>query len=100
MRNPESALERACSFGVRAIHLGGCVTGSPIHPGQPAAMRRRAHAHSYTGDPYLGTVCFKAHTLERVPDTLFWHEVAHIYRHSWTETQCDTWARRKVRAKP
>ena len=89
----------ARSYGVKAINFGGCIKGSPIHPGQAAAMRRSAHAHSVPGPqfPHYGTICFKAMGPERISGRWFWHEVAHIWRRSWTEGECSAWARRQVR---
>lgn len=96
--NKAQMLSLARPYGVRAINFGGCIKGSPIHPGQPGAMRRSAHAHNWPQDTHYGTICFKSMSAEKIALSLFWHEVAHIYRRSWTEKQCDRWAWHQVRA--
>ena len=93
----EQMLKLASPYGVIAIYFGGCIKGSPIYPGQPAAMRRSAHAHNSPKWPHYGTICFKAHSPERIRPTLFWHEVGHIWRRSWTEKQCNKWAWQQAR---
>ena len=92
------ALEMAKPYGVTAISLGGCIEGSPIHEGSPGAMRRSGHAHNSQSDPNYGCICFKAHSFKGITPTLYWHEVAHIWRHSWTQAQCDKWAWRQARS--
>ena len=87
-------LEIARQYGVVDWHFGGCARGSPIHVDHPAAMRKSAHAHNSLGWPLSGHICFKAHSLDRVNKTLIWHEIAHIWRRSWSEAQCDSWARK------
>ena len=98
MESVEQMLRLAQPYGVTRVTLGGCVRGSPFRPGEPGAMRRSAHAHHRPGQPYHGAICFKAHSPERITRSLFWHEVAHIYRRSWTEGECNHWARQQVRA--
>jgi len=88
-------LELGKPYGVTGISIGGCIKGSPIHLGEPGAMRKRGHAHAGKHCDNQGCICFKAHTPERIGKRLFWHEVAHIYRPSWTETQCNKWANRQ-----
>jgi len=90
-------LEIARQYGVIDWHFGGCAEGSPIHKGQPGAMRRRGHAHHHPTDILFGHICFKAHSIERVPARLAWHEIAHIYRRSWPQEQCESWARKMAR---
>ena len=91
----EVQLTAVAPYGVTGIGFGGCIEGSPIHPGQPGAMRRSAHAHNVPGDPNYGVVCFKALGWGAVRASLFWHEVGHIWRRSWTEGQCNTWAKKR-----
>ena len=94
-------LAEARPYGVRGITFGGCVRGKA--KGFQGAMRRKAHAHCYMGDPWRGWICFLSETPEKrairngKPTHLFWHEVAHIFRRSYTEKECNRWAWRKVR---
>ena len=94
-------LKESRPYGVKGIAFGGCVQGKA--KGFQGAMRRRAHAHHHPGYPWHGWICFKTANPEKrairngKPTHLFWHEVAHIYRRSYTQGQCDTWAWRKVR---
>jgi len=93
----QEMLELGKPYGLTAVCFGGCVLGSPIHPGEPAAMRQSAHAHNRPDDERHGWVCFKAYTPERISPGLFWHEVGHIWRRSWTEGQCSKWGRQQVK---
>ena len=83
-------------YGVKGISFGGCVELKV--KGFRGAMRRRAHAHCYKDDKWNGWICFLSKTPENrairngKTTRLFWHEVAHIYRPSWTQKQCDKWA--------
>ena len=102
-------------YGVKGIHFGGCVI--PNYKGTSTAMRRSAHAHwvkkRYVDYlkihkpeelEYIGWICVKSGKIEKLltadgkrPNHLFWHEVAHIFRSSYTEGQCDTGAWKKLR---
>ena len=98
-------LEIGKPYGVRGINFGGCVEGQA--KGFQGAMRRKAHAHWYKKGltpKWHGWICsLSANPIKRFitkdgrPSSLFWHEVAHLYRKSWTEKQCDKWAWSKVR---
>jgi len=94
-------------YGVVGINFGGCVESQA--KGFQGAMRRKAHAHFtyWRGweQKWGGWICFLSEKPERRairkdgrPTHLFWHEVAHIYRRSWTEGQCDKWAWKMVRS--
>ena len=90
-------------YGVRGIFVGGCVAR-----GEGSSFRAKAHAHcvipgtrNYQGNGrFLGWICFRSakrlFTSSGKPSQLLWHETVHIWRRSWTEKQCDTWARRQV----
>ena len=90
------------AWGVNGVGYGGCVRGNRFRSG-PGAMRRRGHAHSERDDPLAGWICIKAfnpsrrYTSTGKPSMLVWHEVAHIWRRSWTEKQCDAFAWKMVR---
>ena len=92
-------LPNVAKYGVLGIHFGGCFLGSPIHQGQPAAMRRSAHAHNIRKSENFGHICFKAYSPDRILPSLFWHEVGHIYRPSWTEEKCNKFGRSMARKK-
>ena len=83
-------------YGVKGIFIGGCV-----ERGEGSSFRRRAHAHCRPQFGHLGWICIRSarrlYTLNGGWSRLVWHEVAHIWRRSWTEKQCDTFAWRKVR---
>ena len=97
--------EKLKAFGVKGIFVGGCVAR-----GEGSSFRAKAHAHSIipgtrnyhgTGE-FLGWICVRS--AKRLwlngtdkPSTVLWHETGHIYRRSWTEKQCDVWARQQVR---
>ena len=102
-------------YGVKGINFGGCAILN--YKGTSTAMRRSAHAHcSYKKyldywtihNPKklesLGWICVKSSHIEKLltkdgrPNHLFWHEVGHIYRSSWTEGECDTWAWKMIRS--
>jgi hypothetical protein len=97
----EELLEIAKPYGVKEINFGGCLEGQK--KGFKGAMRRSAHAHNSPKYPEYGLICFKGgikHAIGLInnkPTQLFWHEVAHIYRKSWTQTQCDKWGWQMVR---
>jgi hypothetical protein len=81
-------------YGVKRINFGGCYEGQV--KGFKGAMRRKAHAHCHVSDDYRGCICVLSHEPHRrivgrdgYPTRLFWHEVGHIYRRSWSEKQCD-----------
>lgn len=95
-------LEIAKPYGVKGIEFGGCVQKHSI--GLKGAMRRQGHAHCSKLDKWYGWICIlSSNPYKRVidkydkPRTLFWHEVGHIYRNSWTEGQCDKFAWKQVR---
>lgn len=93
-------LSDVAPYGVTSLNFGGCRNGSPIHPGRPGAMRRSAHAHCvkrFETPAMLGAICFKAERIENVRVTIFWHEVGHVWRPSWTETQCNAFGRKMAR---
>jgi hypothetical protein len=88
-------------YGVRGIFVGGCVDR-----GDGSSFRRRAHAHCQkVGGQYgewHGWICFRSPKRLWVsgtnrPSQLLWHEVAHIWRRSWSQKQCTQFARRQVR---
>mgnify|MGYP001563849263 CR=1 FL=1 len=102
-------------YGVKGINFGGCIDLN--YKGTYTAMRRSAHAHWFkkryveykkTHHPEelknLGWICVKSSHIEKLltadgrPNHLFWHEVGHIYRGSWTEGQCDKWAWKMLHA--
>ena len=90
-------------YGVKGIFVGGCVLR-----GEGSSFRAKAHAHAiipgtrnYYGDgKFLGWVCVRSaqrlFTSSGKISQLLWHETAHIWRRSWTENQCDKWARQQV----
>jgi len=94
-------LKHGRPYGVKGIAFNGCVAGHV--KGFKGAMRHKAHAHCYPEDIWYGWICFLSHNPEKrawrnnKPSRLFWHEVAHIWRRSWTEKKCDKWAWKKVR---
>ena len=91
------------AYGVKGIFAGGCV-----ERGDGSSFRARAHAHcvipgtrNYSGDGrWLGWICVRSakrlYTAHGTLSQLLWHETAHIWRRSWTEKQCDTWAWKRV----
>ena len=102
-------------YGVKGISLGGCAKLN--YKGTKTAMRRSGHAHWYQKrymdylakyDPrnlkLVGWICVKSSKTEKLlkgngqPNELFWHEVGHIYRSSWTQKQCDKWAWNQARS--
>jgi hypothetical protein len=97
----DELLAVAKTYGVTDINLGGCKWGQD--QGFKGAMRRSAHAHR-PGYGYTGQICIKSSKVEKLltpskrPSELFWHEVGHIYRKSWSQKQCDSWARRMVKS--
>jgi len=90
-------------YGVKGIFVGGCV-----ERGEGSSFRAKAHAHSiipgtrnYHGtDEFLGWICIRSakrlFTSSGKPSQLLWHETAHIWRRSWSEKQCNTFARQQV----
>jgi len=97
----DNLLKIAKPYGVVGINFGGCVSAQA--KGFKGSMRRKAHAHCQTHNKWRGWICFLSLTPERraiskngKPSHLFWHEVAHIRRRSWTEKQCDKWAWQQV----
>lgn len=112
--NETMLMSHARLYGVKGINLGGCVKLN--YKGTCTAMRRSAHAHwakkryveylkihNPKGLEHQGWICVKSSRTEKLlttdgrPNHLFWHEVGHIYRGSWTEGQCDKWAWNMVR---
>lgn len=108
----EKLLEITKPYGIKGINFGGCIELQA--KGFKGAMRRKAHAHwvkktykDFHGTDYkwYGWICFKTiHPEKRAfniknakPTKLFWHEVGHIYRSSWTEEQCDDFAKKQIR---
>ena len=89
-------------YGVRGLAVGGCVEG--ITAGRKGAMRRFGHAHCRPKDEttWLGWICMKGLRRLYRQDGRWswqvWHEVAHVWRRSWTEAQCTAWARKQVQA--
>lgn len=88
-------------YGVRGIHFGGCIESQA--KGFQGAMRRKAHAHCHPADKWCGWICFLTKNPDKralrnsKPTQLFWHEVGHIYRRSWTQKQCNKWAWHQVK---
>lgn len=95
-------------YGVKGLFVGGCV-----HRGDGSSFRAKAHAHNkakgeaeyahWLGLPNRsGWICVRSEKRlwlngTKEPSRLLWHETAHIWRRSWTEKQCDAWARRQVK---
>ena len=91
-------------YGVKGIFIGGCIVR-----GEGSSFRAKAHAHSiipgtrnYHGSgEFLGWICIRSikrlYTSSGKLSQLLWHETAHIWRRSWTEKQCDRWARQQQR---
>lgn len=85
-------------YGVKSISLGGC---NIKLQGNGELGRFRARAHAHLGKNH-GSICFLTADIEKLqnngkPNTLFWHEVAHTYRKSWTHKQVEKWARSQAR---
>jgi hypothetical protein len=107
--NAHTALYQiAKPYGVVGISFGGCIKGKA--KGLRGSFRRKAHAHCYPQKkgykfPFYGWICFLSSKPEKRaiqkngnPTHLFWHEIAHMRRRSWTEAQCDKWAWKMVRS--
>lgn len=88
-------------YGVKSISIGGCNVNLQ-KTGQLGRFRARAHAHM--ASEHFGYICFLTGNIDKLitnnrPNTLFWHEVAHVYRKSWSHKQVEKWARSQARAR-